>query len=259
MRNCALAPRPWSFAALASLALAAAPAARAQVKLEYKFPEGQKLTYKTTSKTSQVLTLMGQPMRPSPRRPSSPRDRRQRSGPTAPCRSTRRWIRSPWSFLCPWASSSRSTPRTPTPRSITRIWLLVEVYKLASESSYTVVLDGQNKVKAIEGTEKLLEKADKLENPIAKQPIRSRVEAGQAQGPVRAVAPQPAGRPGPPGRTLGADRERRHRRRPEPHLPQEVRVRRHREEGGQDARQDQQQDPRGQVRDGPQRPLGRSR
>ena len=30
------------------LAMAASPAARAQVKLEYKFPEGKTLTYKTT-------------------------------------------------------------------------------------------------------------------------------------------------------------------------------------------------------------------
>src|SRR5690242_8121439 len=38
---------------------AAAPAARAQVKLEYKFPEGQTLTYKSTSKMNQILTLNG--------------------------------------------------------------------------------------------------------------------------------------------------------------------------------------------------------
>src|SRR3954468_5446612 len=47
MRNWHNDSRPWAFAALASLALAATPAARAQVKLEYKYPEGQKLTYKT--------------------------------------------------------------------------------------------------------------------------------------------------------------------------------------------------------------------
>ena len=34
-------------------------AARAQVKLEYKFTEGEKLTYKATSKTKQTLTLQG--------------------------------------------------------------------------------------------------------------------------------------------------------------------------------------------------------
>ena len=33
--------------------------AQAQVKLEHKYVEGQKLTYKTTSKIHQTLTLMG--------------------------------------------------------------------------------------------------------------------------------------------------------------------------------------------------------
>src|SRR4051794_17971850 len=41
------------------LGLSWSPAARGQGKLEYKFPEGKKLTYKTTTKTHQVLTLMG--------------------------------------------------------------------------------------------------------------------------------------------------------------------------------------------------------
>ena len=44
---------------LGFLVMAASPAARAQVKLEYKFPEGQTLTYKTTVKINQVMTLMG--------------------------------------------------------------------------------------------------------------------------------------------------------------------------------------------------------
>ena len=33
--------------------------AQAQVKLQYKFPEGKKLTYKTTEKIRQISTLMG--------------------------------------------------------------------------------------------------------------------------------------------------------------------------------------------------------
>jgi len=48
------------------------------------------------------------------------------------------------------------------------------VYKLISQMSYTVVLDEQNKVKAVEGTESLLEKADKLSD-MAKQSVRSRL------------------------------------------------------------------------------------
>ena len=50
----------WLTAALAFLAVAVSGTAHAQVKLQYKFPEGQKLTYKTRSNSSQTLTLMGQ-------------------------------------------------------------------------------------------------------------------------------------------------------------------------------------------------------
>ena len=53
---------------------------------------------------------------------------------------------------------------------------LAEVFKLAGESRYTVVLDEQKKVKAIEGAEKLLEKADKLSQQ-ARDTIRGRLEA----------------------------------------------------------------------------------
>src|SRR5215467_6279027 len=45
--------------AVGSLALGFSPAARAQVKLEYKFPEGKSLSYKTTIKMHQVLTING--------------------------------------------------------------------------------------------------------------------------------------------------------------------------------------------------------
>jgi hypothetical protein len=57
-----------------------------------------------------------------------------------------------------------------------QVAFLSEIFKLVGEIEYTVVLDGQNKAKAIEGTEKLLEKADKL-SPPARDAIRSRVEA----------------------------------------------------------------------------------
>ena len=52
---------------------------------------------------------------------------------------------------------------------------LGEVFKLAGETNYTVVLDEQNKVKAVEGTEKLLEKAEKL-SPQAKDVIHARTQ-----------------------------------------------------------------------------------
>ena len=51
---------------------------------------------------------------------------------------------------------------------------LGEMFKLAGETSYTIVLDNRNKVQAIEGIEKLLEKADKL-SPQARDAIRDRM------------------------------------------------------------------------------------
>jgi hypothetical protein len=53
---------------------------------------------------------------------------------------------------------------------------LIEVYKIISGLSYTVVLDGQNKVKAVEGTEKLLEKANALDE-MTKRSIQDRLDA----------------------------------------------------------------------------------
>ena len=44
---------------IACLTLVWSQTALAQVKLEHKYTEGEKLTYKTSSKTHQTLTLMG--------------------------------------------------------------------------------------------------------------------------------------------------------------------------------------------------------
>jgi hypothetical protein len=52
---------------------------------------------------------------------------------------------------------------------------LGEALKLASEASYTVVVDPHNKVKAIEGNEKIVEKAEKL-SPQARDVIVGRME-----------------------------------------------------------------------------------
>ena len=110
------------------------------------------------------------------------------------------------------------------PRSTTRnLPSCDEVFKLDSEIAYTVVLDDQNKVKAIEGTEKLLEKAEKLD-PTARECSAANSNADKLKRVVRARARHPAGRPGPARRALGADRDRRNRRRSDVHLPQEVRV-----------------------------------
>ena len=51
------------------------------------------------------------------------------------------------------------------------------MFKLASEIKYTVVLDDQNKVKAIEGSEKLLEKKRTSWSPTGRDVIRAHLEA----------------------------------------------------------------------------------
>ena len=85
----------WSAVVLTSLAVLGSPAAWAQVKLEYKFPEGEKLAYKTTSKTAQVLTLMGQGDQHRVEGDRGHLDRgRQEAGRQHAARSRRRWNRS---------------------------------------------------------------------------------------------------------------------------------------------------------------------
>ena len=63
------------------------PVAEAQVKLEQKYTEGQKLKYKTTSKMHQTLTLMGMEIESS----------EERSMITSLSTGKRRTIRP-----CPW-------------------------------------------------------------------------------------------------------------------------------------------------------------
>jgi hypothetical protein len=77
---------------------------------------------------------------------------------------------------------------------------LGDLFKLASEVVYTVVLDDQHKVKAIEGTEKLQEKADKLE-PMARDLIRSQFESDKLKRAFEQelrILPDVLARPGEP-------------------------------------------------------------
>ena len=154
-----------------------ARSSEAQVKLEYKFPEGQKLTYKTTSKTSQILTLMGNAIETESKETvvNSSAVGKKRADSTVPVdqkvESLNVELSLPGGMMISYDSKDPHG-KIDNPQ----LAFLVDVYKLVSQLTYTVVLDGQNKVKAIEGTEKLLEKADALDE-MAKQSIRSRLEA----------------------------------------------------------------------------------
>ena len=119
-----------------------------------------------------------------------------------------------------------------------------DIYKLESQVAYTVVLDGQNKVKAIKGTEKLRKK--RPGSTPSREQVRSLIEAA----PLKAQFEQehrnlPDG-PVKPGESWERT-EIVGFRRPAAQFPQEIRVRGHRETRGQDARQDHGQGPRGQM------------
>ncbi len=147
------------------LAMAFSQAAQAQVKLEYKFPEGKKLTYKETTKTHQVLTIMGTeiPTDVDQTSVSSLTVGKRRDDGTLPVEHKPESIRLELSAAGGInVTYDSSDPNTKIENE--QVAFLGEVLKLASESVYTVVLDAQNKIKAIEGTEKLLEKADKLDD-----------------------------------------------------------------------------------------------
>jgi hypothetical protein len=157
------------------LVLLPARDAQAQVKLEYKYPEGRKLTYKTTSKVRQNLTLMGMGIEREETRAVvlSRTVGKRRADATLPVEQKVESIHVDMSFP---GGKLIFDSNEPTFRVDYReLAFLGDELKLESQSALTFVLDEQYKVKAVEGIEKLLEKADKLK-PEAKDEIRSVLE-----------------------------------------------------------------------------------
>jgi hypothetical protein len=158
------------------LGLVFSQAAQAQVKLEYKFPEGKKVTYKTTSKTHQILTLMGMEIATDSEQTvvTSQAVGKRREDSTLPIEVKVESLRAELSL----PGGLNVTYDTSDPNAKienAQLAFLADVFKMASESRYTVILDAQNKVKAIEGAEKLLEKAEKLD-PMARDLVRGELK-----------------------------------------------------------------------------------
>jgi len=144
--------------------------AQAQVKLEYKFPEGKKLTYKTDSKIHQILTIMGMEIPTDVEETvlSSRTFGKKRADSTLPVEEKVESLRT--EMTLPGGINLNYDSKKPDAKiDNPQLAFLGDVFKLASEIGYTVVLDAQSKVKAIEGTEKLLEKADKLKTQFEQE------------------------------------------------------------------------------------------
>ncbi len=161
---------------LACLALVCSQEAQAQVKLEYKFTEGDKLTYKSTTKTKQVLTLQGTEIETESDQVvvSSRKVGKRRADSSTPIEDKVESIRAELSL--PGGNNLTLDSTNPDAKiDNPALAFLGEVFKLAGDASYTIVLDNRNKVQAIEGIEKLLEKADKL-SPQARDTIGDRMK-----------------------------------------------------------------------------------
>jgi hypothetical protein len=161
---------------LALLALLWPGAAQAQVKLEYKFPESKSIKYKANSKIKHILTLAGQEFetRNDETIIKSRTVGTKRADGGLPIEekveSLRIDLAVPGDINVTYDSTDPNS-KIDNPA----LEFLTEAFKLAAETTYTVILDGSSKVKAIEGAEKLREKADKL-SPEARDVIRGNLE-----------------------------------------------------------------------------------
>ena len=212
---------PWPFPA----------GAQAQVKLEAKFPEGQTLRYRIRTSTHQVVYNLGMEM-PSNRERTVVRSEsigKRRGDSSLPIAvkvdSLRERLRLPGGLDVTYDSKDKAA-RVANPD----LDFFNGLFQVDGQVAYTVVLDGKNKVKAIEGADALRERVDRLD-PRAGDLLRSRLAAETLKQEFEQSARGLAGRTGQTGRALGADRGRRRRRRAGAGPPQEVRVRRHREDG----------------------------
>ena len=169
----------WRLAGIgvACLALLSSHTVQAQVKLEYKFPEGRKLTYKSTAKTKQILTLQGMAIETENDQVvvTSRTAGKRRDDGTLPIEEKVESLHIDLSLpggINVTFDSSNPDAKIENPA----LAFLGEALKLSAETAYTLVLGEQNKVKAVEGTEKLLEKAEKL-SPQAKDVIHERMQS----------------------------------------------------------------------------------
>jgi len=155
---------------LPALALLAflAPQARAQVKLEYKFPEGTKSSFRSNSKVHQVLSIMGMDIESKAEESvvtSTTIGKRNADG-TLPVAQKVESIHSELSL--PGGNNVTFDSDNPDAKiENAQLAFLGDVYRALVGIGYTVVLDDKNKPKFVEGTEAFIAKIDALEGPAA--------------------------------------------------------------------------------------------
>lgn len=159
------------------LTIAVASTARAQVKLEYKYAEGTKSTSRTTTKTHQVLSIMGMDVETEAEESvvtSSTIGKRSPDG-TLPVTQKVESIRS--QLTLPGGINVTFDSADPNAKiENPQFAFLGDVFKALVGVGYTVVLDEQNKVKFVQGTETFDTKVDGLDAQAAAL-LRGRLSA----------------------------------------------------------------------------------
>jgi hypothetical protein len=153
--------------------------ARAQISFLYKFSEGKKLRYKTTSKIHQAWTLMAMEIESEQEETivSSRNVGKRRADSTLPVEEKVESLHTELSLpggITVTYDSSEPNAKIDNPQ----LAFLGEIFKVMGEIGYTIVIDDKNKVKAVEGAEKILEKVDKLSAP-AREALRSQLEGAK--------------------------------------------------------------------------------
>jgi len=166
-------------AAVGVLALAGPAPARAQaeVKLEARFPEGQTLRYQIRTSMNQQVKNLGMEMPSNLNRTvvCSEAIGKRRGDSGLP--------------IAVKVESLRERQRVPPGRDVSYdskdgnariahpdLDFFKDVYQVDAQVAYTVVLDGKNRVKAIEGADALRERVDRID-PRAADLLRSRLAA----------------------------------------------------------------------------------
>jgi hypothetical protein len=152
----------------------AASPAPAQVKLEYKFTEGAATTSKVDIKIHQVLTINGMDVETDSEQSAvSGTSIGMRSADGAlPITNTIDSLRVHLSI--PGAVIDYDTADPNAKVENAQFAFLPDVMKALAGSSYTIVLDPKNQVKAVEGTEKIAERAKDLD-PMAADALKGRL------------------------------------------------------------------------------------
>ena len=168
-----------------------------QVKLEARFPEGKTLRYRIRTSINQVVKNLGMEMpanldRTVVRSEAIGKRRGDSSLPIAvKVESLRERLRLPGGVNVSYDSKDAAA-KVDNPD----LDFFNDLYKVAGQVAYTVVLDGKNKVKAIEGADALRERVDRLD-PRAGDLLRSRLAADTLKAEFEQALARLAGRARP--------------------------------------------------------------